>query len=192
MSLEDDEWRRQFALAQLAELTTVRATAEKWAGGIASLVGAFAALSVLIKPADFDDLHSSVVKWVVFGLACLTGAAGVAALILANVASRAPKGAATDSWVEWRDKTIKRVPSARLLLRWSRVLAAVAVGALALAGIGSQVDRLAPQSPTKVYVLVTSAAGQARCGVLGSKGGVATVDGKPMGAAVTITVVDRC
>ncbi len=193
-SADDAQWQKEFNLAQHSELANVRGVAEKWSAGIATIISAFSAISVVIIPDKLGDLNYSVSKWGVLVLAALAGSFGVVALFKANSAAYgAPKVDATASWESYRESVGRLAVSSAESLRCSRNWTAAALIVIAAGALVSQLDGLIykPGTPA-VYVLVTSPGQAAVCGALQSAGTAAKVGTTAIPASSTVTIVAHC
>jgi hypothetical protein len=194
LSADDEQWQKEFSLAQHNELTNVRGVAEKWSAGIATIIGAFSAISVVIVPDKLSDLHYGPAKWTVLILAAAAGFFGVVALSKAHSAAYGnPKADDQATWETYKDDAIRLAASSAKSLRCSRRWTAFALVAIALGALVSQLDGLIykPGTPA-VYVLVTSPRQAAVCGALQQSGAVATVGTATIPASSTVTIVAHC
>jgi hypothetical protein len=194
LSADDAKWQNEFELAQHNQLANVRGVAEKWSAGIAAIIGAFSAISVIIVPSKLSDLHYGWTKWSVFAAAVIAGGCGVFALLKANTATYGtPRVDADATWETYKSKVIQLAASSAQALRCSRHWTAAALVAIAIGALISQLDGLIykPGTPA-VYVLVTSPSGPAACGALQGTGPQAKVGGTLVTAASTVTVVGHC
>ena len=195
LSADEVQWKNEFVLAQHSQLTNVRSVAEKWSAGIATIIGAFSAFSVIIVPNKLSDLRHGIAKWLVFSAAVIAGICGVVALFKANDAAYgAPEVDAGASWETYRTKVIQLAASSAETLKCSRRWTAAALIAIAVGALLSQLDGLIykPGPAAAVYVLVTSPSGTAVCGRLHQTDSGATVGAHLIGATSTVTVVKHC
>ncbi|MGO4299346.1 hypothetical protein [Leifsonia sp. RAF41] len=192
MSKDDLDWQDEFNKAQHSQLTAVRASAEKWAGGIAAVVGAFATFSVILAPQKLADMSDDGLKIVVLVFAAAAGALGTVALIQATLAaSGSPSLDYAATWEIYRDDVKREAAAAARKLRASRHLTWGAIIAIVAAALTSQVSTLVPHSADSNFIIV-SKNGEVMCGALTTRDGVVLVAGKPVRDAASISAVDGC
>lgn len=87
----DGEWHEQALKLRLTALPTLRASAERWAAGLTTLLGGAGLLAALFGPERFEQLASpyeALAKGLFFAAAVLAAVATGAALVASSVAAR--------------------------------------------------------------------------------------------------------
>lgn len=132
-SPDDIVWQREYERLAIEELPRVRAAAEKWLASLGALTGLFAAVVVVKGRDDIGELTQDARV----GVACLVLGAftlAVVAIVLgAHAAQGAPRKRELDDGRALRRWSSTAAQTASGLLRWSRILAILAVGLMAAA-----------------------------------------------------------
>jgi len=192
LSADDLVWQKAFTDAQHDQLAKVRASAEKWSGGIAAVVGAFATFSVILAPQKLADVADGNQRILVFLFAATAGILGTIALVKATLASSgSPKLDSAATWEVYRDNVKIGAAKAARDLRVSRTLTWVAIGAIVAAALVSQASALIPKAAESDFMVV-STNGDVTCGALTTHDGVVSVGGKPVSGVASIAAVDGC
>ena len=157
------EWQDKLEDARLSALTDTRATAEKWAGTVVTLIGAFAAVSVVLGPKALKDFASQNDAKLAGLAALMAGVTGVLAVGLAVYAAQGwPKVDENLDAAQYKTKSLKKVKSVTRCLAWSRLLAGVATLAVFTTGTLSAYDTLY-EKDSGLFVVVTTGSGTAKC-----------------------------
>ena len=133
LSNVDLEWEKRAEELQLQGLSNVRATAKQWVATLSTLFGLLSALLIVKGRTDISNLRTGyqVVVGVLLLIAVLTAAFAV--WQAAKAAQGAPEELGWLSGPKLRQWELERARTARGQLRDSRIMAVVAMAALASA-----------------------------------------------------------
>jgi hypothetical protein len=187
----DQAWDKAAADTLVGQLSSVRGTAEKWAGTVTALVGVFSTVAVVTGADALEDL-SQQTRIVVVALIVLAGLAALASIWKSAAAAQGSFTRLTNwNGDSFRDASNTKIGQAITDLNRSRVAGVVAAALVFVVSVISLVAGAAPtaSSPTNVLVIDD---GVLRCGALGTVDGIASVAGTPVTAASQVTVVSGC
>lgn len=120
------EWQRRAEQRELEALPAAQALAEKWVGGIGTILGLFSAVSLVTGPSDISQL-STAWKIAVVGLLAVSAlSAGLAFWFCADAAWGGRRFRATEFGGQLRRETYRRLREVERRLRRGRRLVGVA------------------------------------------------------------------
>jgi hypothetical protein len=178
------DWQARLDAARSNQPAALKASAATWVGYIATLVGAFAAISVVVAPKALADFTNSLLLG--FTLACLVlaGVTGLFALFYAiRAAGTWPEIHAKMDATAYHDAVTEQSVNGVRWLSTSRACTVVSV-ALVLIGSGLSVYDTLSAPPKDVNAVVINKDGTAQCGPIAVLAMTKT--------ALSITVVAHC
>jgi len=188
---EDLRWEREAEDARHGSLDDVRRSAEKWAAGIAGLLGVASTVAILASP-DASKIHEDVAQLLVW-LGAVTGVLSMTGLILAALASQG-----TPQWLDildgtaLRDHLESRTPIAIMQLKWSRWLIVASATLLVVIAVIATSSSLSKDETTQTFIVVFQDE-PPRCGILSfDSEGRATLAGATLPPARQLLPVDSC
>jgi hypothetical protein len=175
-------WQARLDAARSTQGSDLKASAEKWAGSLAVLIGAVGSISVIVVPKALTSFSDNSLRDAVFWLALTAGVSGLFALGAATyVAQGWPKIDATMDAGKFGQQSTDKAASAVAWLHVSRWATLAALVCVIAASVVSQVDTFtAPTAP--VDVLVVHSNGSTTCGPLAAAAASVT----------SVTVVAHC
>jgi len=151
------EWQRRADRQELDALPRAQALADKWVGGIGTILGLFSAVSLVTGPKDVSDLPDNWKLLVTFPLVLAVLSAGAAFFLCATAAWGGGRFRPVQFGAQLRRQTYRRLREVECRLRWGRFLTGIAavlsVAAVILTWLFTEPDpkRDAPKKgPTRV------------------------------------------
>lgn len=187
-------WDKAAADAAVAQLTSVRSTAEKWAGTVTALLGVFSTVAVVTGTDVLKDISSEGVRQVLIGLIVVAGlAAGASIYFAANAA----QGSIT-LMNNWNGSTYRAAVNAKTSaavgsLKQSRIAGIVAASLVFVVGVVSLIAAAIPEASSKQKVLVIGEGGILICGeAQADAGGRVKIGEQSITGATQIMIVTKC
>lgn len=182
-------WEEAATKAAVGQLTAVQATAEKWAGTVTALLGAFSTVAVVTGVDALADVRWEWGRWL---LVVLIAAAGLAAAVSILAAALAAQGTLPRERRNWSGETLRALinedtPKAVKKLRTSRLAGLTSAALMFVVGLASLVAAAVPKAAAQdPSVIVIDKQGVARCGTM-----TTSADGSIAIAEVATTQVRR-
>jgi hypothetical protein len=175
-------WQAKLDAARSSQGSDLKASAEKWAGTLAVLIGAVGSISVLVVPKALAGFSDDSLRDAVFWLALTAGLSGLFALGAATYVSQGwPKVDPLMDADKFARQSTDKAASAVTWLSVSRWATLAALVCVIAASVVSQTDTFtAPAAP--VDVLVVHSNGSVNCGPVAAAAAPVT----------SVTVVAHC
>lgn len=194
---EERMWQNRLEHDQLAALPNIRASAEKWAGTIASLTGVFGIAAFVKGRDDIYELTEGARNGVV-GLVVLALIAAFVAIFFAALAAQGTPKKTFSGTPNYKDLYSSEVDTAARQLRNSRIATIVATALLAGA-IGFMWFGPTAKSDSTTRAVIVQRSGATVCGIVttqadgalafaSSTGGAAA----PLTDVASFTTVEKC